>query len=104
MILRNATTQVMVDYEWGAECWVTIGRLTRWLRRVPEEYSLQEILRVREPGASFPNVGCQDYEKECIDTALRTLGELTAGKAAPLLRGDFSIAGEIRSRRTPGGD
>src|SRR5687767_7869788 len=47
--LQNNTTQLMIDYEWGVGCWVTIGRLTRWFRRLTEEYSLEDVVSAAEP-------------------------------------------------------
>src|SRR3712207_3028600 len=71
--LQNRTTQLMIDYEWGVGCWVTIGRLTRWFRRVAEEYSLEDIVRDTEPGATFPNVTCPEYDRRCMEESIERL-------------------------------
>ena len=96
--LRNETTEVMIDYEWGAGCWITIGRVTRWLKQVADEYSLEQIARTVDPTAPFPDVSSFEYEHERIDEVLQKLACVLFSKAAGLLRGDFSISRQLQAR------
>lgn len=100
VILRNRTTQVMIDYEWGVGCWVSIGRLTPWLKRVPEEYSLEDIAEAVDPATRFPDVSSPEYDFERVDEALQKLASVVSSKAANLLRGDFSTFARIKARAT----
>lgn len=100
VILRNKTTQVMIDYEWGVGSWISVGRLTRWLKRVPERYSLESIAEAVDPTASFPDTSGLEYDPKRVDDGLQKLSAILFSKASNLLRGDFSIFAKIRRRTT----
>ena len=88
--LRNRTTQLMIDYEWGAGCWLIFGRLTWLLRRVVEERSLEAVVNASDPAAGFQGFAIPEYDFEEIDRALQQMAALTRTHALGLLRGDFS--------------
>lgn len=94
--LQNNTTQLTIDYEWGVGCWVTIGRLSRWFRRITEEYSLEDVVRAAEPTAIFPDLTCPEYDRRCVDESIERLARMTLAHGAAVLAGDFSLLREQR--------
>jgi hypothetical protein len=88
--LQNKSTQLMINYEWGVGCWVTVGRLSRWLPRRVAEYSLENIVRAAAPTAVFPDVHCPEYDRDCVDESLQRLASVARAHGAAVLSGDFS--------------
>lgn len=94
---QNKTTQLTIDYEWGVGCWVTVGLLTRWLRRLTAEYSLEDVVRAADPTAVFPDVSCAEYERKRVDESIKSLADVVRTHGSAVLSGDFSLLRDTRA-------
>jgi hypothetical protein len=93
---RNDTSQVSVHFEYGADVWVTVGRLTHFEERLVggEQYNLDVLLSLRAPDLELKEEPFPDFDEMRI-------GEILANRAvalryaADVLRGNFDVFPEL---------
>lgn len=98
--LRNSTTQVAVQFEYGSGVWVTIGRLTQRDGRVVggEQYNLNYLLSLRAADLER-NSRLDGFDETEIEGILRERAAALRQSADDVLRGEFGVFARLKQVR-----